>query len=182
MPDLQNYSYPLRVSELPTRRSTRFKLEPDSDVRAQISAELQVLQIRKLRFEGDVSSAGKSGWKLEGQLGATVVQTCVVSLEPVSTRIEQSVSRRYLDSIAAVTDAEIEMPEDDSLEPLSETIDVGLVMFEALALAIPVYPRREDSELDTGIFTEPGQKPMSDEDAKPFASLAALRDKLNKGD
>ena len=34
------------------------------------------------------------------------------------------------------------------------------------------------AELGEAVYTAPGQIPMSDEDARPFAGLAALRDKL----
>ncbi len=44
------------------------------------------------------------------------------------------------------TDDEAEMPEDDTAEPLPEVIDPGAVMFEALALALPDYPRAPKAE------------------------------------
>ena len=34
------------------------------------------------------------------------------------------------------------MPEDDAIEPLPETLDLGEVLAEALALALPAYPAR----------------------------------------
>ena len=39
-----------------------------------------------------------------------------------------------------------------------------------------------DAELGAGRFAEPGVDTLSDEDVKPFAGLAALRDKLGKDD
>ena len=53
-------------------------------------------------------------------------------------------------------------------------------MAEALALALPDYPRAPDATLENAQVTEPGIAPMSDEDARPFAALAGLRDKLQK--
>ena len=50
---------------------------------------------------------------------------------------------------------------------------------EALSLAIPLYPRAEDATLGEAVFTEPGKQAMTDEDAKPFAGLASLRESLN---
>jgi uncharacterized metal-binding protein YceD (DUF177 family) len=52
---------------------------------------------------------------------------------------------------------------------------------EALALALPLYPRAPGAELGEAAFTEPGKPVLRDEDARPFAGLAHLRDKL-KGD
>ena len=69
-----------------------------------------------------------------GGLGATVTQACVVTLAPVITRIEETVTRRYLADMPEPEGEEVEMPEDDSAEPLPVIIDPGAVMIEALAL------------------------------------------------
>ena len=53
---------------------------------------------------------------------------------------------------------------------------------EALALALPDFPRAEGVELGPAVFTEPGATPMTDEAAKPLAGLADLRDRLKKND
>jgi hypothetical protein len=52
-------------------------------------------------------------------------------------------------------------------------------MAEALALALPDYPRAPDAEMETGQFAAPGVDPMTDEDAKPLAGLAALRARMD---
>jgi len=49
-----------------------------------------------------------------------------------------------------------------------------------LSLALPAFPRSADASLGDAQFTAPGQEPMTNEDAKPFAGLGALRDALEK--
>ena len=116
-------------------------------------------------------------------LGATVEQSCVVTLEPVVTRIDQPVSRAaFVAQMAADLEEETEMPEDDSQEQLEAEIDLVRVMTEALALALPDYPRRDDASLENTAFSAPGVTPLTDEDTKPFAGLAQLKDKLEKGE
>ncbi|MEO1238284.1 MAG: YceD family protein, partial [Pseudomonadota bacterium] len=128
-------------------------------------------------LEGRMIPEGQSDWRLEAKLGATVVQTCVVTLTPVTTRIDVPVTRRYLAYMEPVPDAgEIEMPEDDTIEPLPGAIDLHAVLAEALALALPDFPRAPDASLENHTFTEPGKAPLSDADIKPFAALKALRD------
>jgi uncharacterized metal-binding protein YceD (DUF177 family) len=90
------------------------------------------------------------------------------------------VRRLYDADLPEIEEDEIEMPEDDSVEKLTGVIDIGAVMAEALALAIPVYPRKTDADLGETIFAGPGIEPMSDDDARPFAGLAGLRDALKK--
>lgn len=147
-----------------------------------ISEMLGLSGLRKLRFVGEISAQGKSDWRIDAQLGATVVQPCVVTLEPVSTRIDQPVTRLYLAAYEEPEGSEVEMPEDDTVEPLPKEIDLSAVMIEALALHIPTYPRASDAGLDQTVFTEPGKSPLTDDDVRPFAGLAALRGKLGDGE
>ena len=75
------------------------------------------------------------------------------------------------------------MPEDESIEQLGSHIDPWAVMVEALALAVPDYPRADDAPaLGEFVVTEPGKTPMREQDTKPFAGLAGLRDKLDGED
>ncbi|MEM6407442.1 MAG: DUF177 domain-containing protein [Pseudomonadota bacterium] len=170
---------PLRVAELSQKRSTAFSFSADAPLRATLAAELGVAQIKKLSFKGDVRGEGQSDWVLTGRLGATVVQACVITLEPVTTRIEEDVLRRYLADWQEPQEAEIEMPEDDSSEQLGPEIDLMAAMMEALTLAIPAYPRAPGAELGALVHAEPGVEPLNEDTVKPFAGLAALKKKMD---
>ena len=172
----------VRLADLPSRKKTHFSLEPDAAGRAALADTLDVLTIRKLRFAGDLVPMGKRDWRLEATLGATVQQACVVTLEPVTTRIDEDIARTYEAYFQTPDAAEVEMPEDDTTDPLPETLDLVAVMAEALALALPAYPRADGAENGSIVYTEPGKAPMTDEDARPFAGLAALRNSLENKD
>ncbi|MGR3513411.1 MAG: YceD family protein [Paracoccaceae bacterium] len=168
-------------SVLATARVTRpvdFDLRPEADARQEMAERLGILAVRKLTFAGSVAPAGARDLKLDAVLGATVQQACVVSGEPVTTRLDAPVLRAYLADMEMPTAEEAEMPEDDSAEPLPVEIDLAAVMEEALALALPDWPRADGVEPVDVTVTEPGVAPMTDEDAKPFAGLKALRDKM----
>ena len=172
----------LRVSALDAQSPTAFELSPVTPARKAIAVQLELLGLRKLRFTGDIRATGDANWTLEGKLGATVVQPCVVTLAPVTTRIDVPVMREFVAGLDQPVDdeEEIEISPDDNSEPLSSHIDLETVMIEALSLALPLYPRVEGAELTDSNFTAKGIQPMSDEDTKPFAGLASLRDKLEK--
>ena len=155
-------------------------LLPDADWRADLAQSLELSALRKLRLSVALSPS-EGGLMLTGHLGATVVQPCVVTLAPVTTRIEAPVSRTYLREMPEPEGEEVEMPEDDSLEPLGEVIDLGALLAEALALNLPLYPRAEGAELGEATFAEDGVVPLSDEDAKPFAGLEGLKSKFDGG-
>ncbi|WP_264213261.1 YceD family protein [Leisingera thetidis] len=172
----------LRVADLPQNTPTAFEIVPGKEELAALAAELGVTALRKLRFSGAITARGKRDWQLKADLGATVVQDCVVTLEPVTTRIDEKVALTYLARFETPDEAEAEMPEDDSIEALGSHIDPGAVMAEALALHIPAYPRKDGAELGEAVYTRPGAAPMRDEDARPFAGLAALRGQLKDED
>lgn len=173
----------LRLADLATRRATPFVLTPDAAACKAIAAALDLTALRKLRFEGQIAPLDSADWELTATLGATVVQPCVVTLDPVTTRIEDTVLRRYRADYVTPNEAEAEMPEDDTDEPLPTTLDIAAVMIEALSLALPAFPRSAGADMGQISVTEPGQTPMTDDDAKPFAGLGALRDALaNKDD
>lgn len=173
-------SQPFRVAGLPTRKPQRFALTPDAGVRAAVGKDLGILAVPVLRFEGEIRAQGRGDFVLEGKLTATVQQACIVSLEPVTTKIAVTVKRRYSADFIVPEGDEAEMPEDDTLEPLPEVIDVGEVALEEVALALPAYPRAEGAELAETVHAAPGEAPLTDADLKPFAGLQALKDKLGR--
>jgi uncharacterized metal-binding protein YceD (DUF177 family) len=115
-------------------------------------------------------------------LGATVSQACVVTLDPVTTRIDDDVMRSYVSDFDNPDDTEVELAPDDTDEPLPDILDLITVIIEALALSLPPYPRKDGVESTIFGITEPGKAVMTDEDARPFAGLAAMRAGLENKD
>lgn len=172
----------LRLGDLPNRRSSAFAFVPEAALIERALSELDLLGLRKARLTGTLTPTGRADWRLEAQLGATVVQPCAVTLKPVTTRLEEPVARRYLADFTAPEGGETEMPEDDSTEALPAVLDLAALFYEALALALPDYPRAGDAAFDGLQTAAPGVAPMSDEDARPFTVLSGLRDKLEDKD
>jgi uncharacterized metal-binding protein YceD (DUF177 family) len=179
MPDIPALPQKLiRMSDLKHRQPTSVTVEPDAAGRQAVAQDLGIVGVKKLRLTGTLTPLGKRDWQLDATLGATVVQDCIITLAPVTTRIEEPVIRRYLADMAAPGPGEVEMPEDDTAEALPVDLDLAAVMIEALALALPPYPRAPGAEIGEMTVTEPGAVPLSSDTVKPFASLAALRDSL----
>jgi uncharacterized metal-binding protein YceD (DUF177 family) len=181
MADPLPVSMPLRTATLGARKPTRFDFRPDAAQRDALALVLGISAISALRFKGELRPLGRSDLVLEAQLEATVVQPCVVSLVPVTTKINEPVLRRYLRDFALPAEDEAEMPEDDTSEPLPDSIDPGAVMTEALALALPDYPRAPGAVHGDVAVAPPGAVPLRDADLKPFAGLAGLAKRLSGG-
>ena len=176
----------LRIADLNERRPTRFELTFDPTQIRQFAQELGLISLKKLRFTGELTAKGRDQWELTADLGATVQQNCVISFVPVTTRIDEKITRRYVpeDVFEQVAEDEeiAEASGDDAMDILPAEIDLLDVFRETLVLALPDYPRAEGVELGERVFSEEGIKPMRDADAKPFAGLAALKEKMEKGD
>ena len=168
----------LRVADLSQNASTPFNLRPETARLKEIAAHLGLQNLRKLSFVGDVTAEGTADWRLTATLGATVVQSCAVTLEPVTTRIDVPVRRLYQRDFEETDAPEVEMTDEETVEVTPKWIDPESILVEALDLNLPLYPRAPGAELGEVIITEPGVAPLRDEDAKPFAGLAALKDHM----
>ena len=177
--DAPPFSHPFRVAALPARKPSRFDLRPGPDTSAAIAADLGLIGLDGLRFRGELRPAGRQDWVLDADLEATVTQACIVTLVPVTSRIAEPVVRRYIAGLAEPEAEEVEMP-DETVEPLPPVIDAGAVMVEALALALPPYPRAAEADFAGAVAAPEGAEPlMEEETTRPFAGLADL---LKKGD
>lgn len=164
-----------RSAALSHRRPTALRWTAGPDARAAMAQALDLQGIAALSFEGTLQPEGRADFRLEGRLTASVTQSCVVTLAPVPARIDEAVLRRYLADYSLPEGEEVEMPEDDSADPLPAQIDLAEVLTEALALALPPYPRAPGAELGEAVFAEPGVSPLRDTDLRPFAALAGLK-------
>ncbi len=156
----------------------KFEIRPEAQTRDLLAKEVEATAIGKLSFSGTLTPMDQGGWQLSAQLGATVTQECVVTLQPVKTRIDLKITRRIVTMSpekAEVIDLDPEA--DDDLEPLKDEIDLGAIASEELALATPQYPRLKEADLKA--FAEAEGVQLDDERENPFAALAELRDKLN---
>jgi uncharacterized metal-binding protein YceD (DUF177 family) len=169
----------IRIADVGKSAKTAFEVVWDHDACAIAADILGATSVSKMKFSGHLMPSGKNDWEIKGMLGASVVQKCVVTLEPVKTRIDSPVLRRYLaNPPVSDADEEVEMDWAEEEEPLEDVIDLAGLALEIIALEIPDYPRAEGAELQEAIFTEPGVEALTDDALRPFAGLADLKDKL----
>ncbi|MDA9496678.1 YceD family protein [Bradyrhizobium sp. CCBAU 11357] len=124
----------------------------------------------------------KSGGRVQvtGLVRGRIGQTCVVTLDPIETEIEEEVdlmfapeaeARRLADLIEEGQDDEAPPEVDDPPEPITGgIIDLGRLATDVLFLAIDPYPRKEGAVFEAEV-TAP------DPEDHPFAVLKALQDK-----
>ncbi len=91
--------------------------------------------------------------------GATVQQPCVITLEPVTTRLDTPITRRFIPEANSLVQRGRNRDRDGKrrdIEPLGHNFDLWSIMTEALALALPDYPRADDAALNQTVFSKKG--------------------------
>ena len=151
-----------------------FELVPDEATRAALAREVGVLALPVLRARLKVIPAGKGGALVEGDLEATVRQTCVVSLEAFDAKLREVIAVRFAAEAPTASGPVIEIGQDDPPDPLVDgAVDLAAVVTEFLALAVDPYPRKAGA-----VFAPPAEK--KDVSASPFAALDKLKGSQSK--
>lgn len=155
------------------------KLDPSIDECAAIAKRLDLIAVNALSGEIRVTPAMGRQIVAEGTVRAEIVQTCVVTGEPLTTQLAFPLSRHYAEDVqpfAGLDDEdEITDPNDDGPDPIEDNqIDIGEAVVEELALQIPLYPRTPGakySELSAG-------ENEAERRENPFAALEDLKNRL----
>ena len=131
-------------------------------------------EVSRLKADVIVRAQSKTRFVVETQFDADIVQTCVVTLQPVRTHIAQTFTRalhlmprvqRFADQDEAVAAAAVV---DDSPDEIDNPVyDLGAPLREELALVVDPYPRAP------GVAFEPPADEGHPE--SPFAALEKLK-------
>jgi hypothetical protein len=168
------------VRTVSRKRPYPFTISPDREEALAIAQFLGLKALRALRFRGELLPVGEECWRVEGELRAEVVQQCVATLEPVTAVVEEAVAREYVPEAEYRPPAEIDFDPDaeDEPDPFGNAIDPGQLAIESLALVLDPYPRAPGVARVEYLAAPPGATPLSDQNLKPFAKLAVLKDRF----
>lgn len=164
----------VEIGRLPTEEVV---IVADENQLAALAEAYELQAVRSFKAKVLVTPGSRGSLEVEGSVSADVVQTCVVSLQPVEERVEETFSLRFV----RASDAPVE-PKPGSevlIDPDAEDppevmdgpgVDIGAVVEEAFVLGINPYPRADGAALPVDV-TDTG-----DEDEKsPFAALKKLK-------
>lgn len=166
------WSMPVLVSEVPDT-GRHVELVPDEATRQAVAREAGLVALPRLAATFDLTRRGTDSLRVEGRVTGTVIQNCVVTLEPIESEIDEPVELFFRPEPADQADAGEEasfhpVDGEEPPEPLvNGTVDLGTIATEFLNLGIDPYPRKEGA-----VFDAP---PAGDPASHPFAALAALK-------
>ncbi len=156
------------------------KIETSLAERAAIALTLDIVEIPALTAVLELYRGARGRIHVEGRIVADIVQSCVVSLEPVPQHIDEPISRLFFEGAAESADEpkpgseiRVDLTEEDPPEHLTgSTLDLGGIVMEHLVLAMDPYPRAQGAEL-----SGPEEGDATDLPESPFAILARLKEK-----
>jgi uncharacterized metal-binding protein YceD (DUF177 family) len=169
---------PVMVAHIPDTGLHR-ELEASAAERQAMADLAGVREV--LSAHADLEIVPKSGGRLQvtGHVRARVGQTCVVTLDPIESEIDEDIDLTFAPEAEARRLADlIEEGEDDKDPPevadppeaiVNGIIDLGRIATDALFLAIDPYPRKP------GVVFE-AEVTAPDPEDHPFAALKALQD------
>lgn len=177
------FQRPVAIDSLSAARPTPFDLTADPAARSEIAAFLGLPRLDEMRVKGEIASHGRDRWRVKARLTARLSQLCVVSLSEVEETIDEEIIRDFVPAtdFAEIDLTEIDPDQEDDPDPYESAIDPGAVAVESLSLALDPYPRAPGAEISVSAVAGPGIEPLTDEDVKPFAGLAALKEKMIRG-
>lgn len=148
---------------------------------ARVAEELGLAGCERIDVTVQIRPLSGGRFRATGHIGADVVQSCVVTLEPVAQTIDEPFDVTFspdADESREVS-SEREILSEPDVEPLADgRIEVGRVAYELLASALDPYPRKLGADL-----TQVAPPSVLGDEAgtaapNPFAVLAKLKDKL----
>lgn len=143
------------------------------DELAQLAKWASVDAVRSFQAIVGLRRISQTQFGFEADLEADVVQSCVVTLEPVESHLARHISRElYLAPRRPVEEGELTLAaaDDDVPETItSPDYDLAGPLLEEFVLAIDPYPRKE------GVAFAPPSNPGETQES-PFAVLKALKD------
>jgi uncharacterized metal-binding protein YceD (DUF177 family) len=166
---------PVAVEKIPDTGLHR-DLEADQATRAAVADVGGLREVLSVQASLDVTPMRGGRFHVAGRVQARIGQTCVVTLDPMETDIDEPIDLIFvppdqIPEMAALVDEAEESDEDtpDPPEPIENgIIDLGRLATDALYLAVDPYPRKPDA-----VFEPLVEAP--DPEDHPFAALKALQ-------
>ena len=155
-------SRPVRVEHI--GEGMDVTVEANATERAALAVRLGIVSIDRLECRFDLRRPEAGTVPATGTLRASVVQTCVVSLEPFETTVQEDFEVCFVPE--GMESDELDLEAIDEIPYAGGTLDLGEATTEQLALALDPFPRKPGATLPE----DAGKLPEG-----PFAALQRLR-------
>ncbi|EYS92092.1 hypothetical protein X471_00381 [Bartonella bacilliformis str. Heidi Mejia] len=151
------FSYPVSVSSLPVK-GIKVHICADQQECAHLAKNHDLLEVKFCEGEFQILPWKKRGVYIKGLLRANIIQSCVVTLEPLENNIHENIEVVFVPEGSNLLKPE--MLEDtgelflDAEGPdapeifYGDKIDIGAIVEEFFELSIDRYPRKENISMN----------------------------------
>ena len=182
IPSQAEFSRTYRLTQVRQQPIT-VEIEANEDERGALARRFGLVSLEQLVATLTLT-AEKDDVLVDGTIKARVEQACVASGDPIPVSLDERLALRFTpepdaepsaldDDEIAETSADLE--DRDLIHYEGGVIDIGEAVAQTLLLSLDPYPRSADADT---YLKEKGV--LSEDEAGPFAALAALKDKFKK--
>jgi uncharacterized metal-binding protein YceD (DUF177 family) len=171
------FSHIVNVQDLP-QDGADYDISANEAECVKLAERFNLVRLSGLKAVLRLDRRSRGAVRLSGGIVAQVTQTCVATLDPVDEDVEIDLDIVFQPDFE---DLPLDAPEYDSerdLEPLTgDSLDIGEIVAEEMALSLNPYPRAATAPMigPDGADAEEGPAPQ-----RPFAGLGTLIQKHDK--
>ena len=172
-PEADPWRAPVIVAQIPDTGLHR-EIEASAREREAMAELAGLREILSAHASFDVTPKSGGRVHVAGNVRARIGQTCVVTLDPIESEIDEDIDLMF--SPEAEVRQLADLSEDAEIVPeppeaiVNGVIDLGRLATDALFLGIDPYPRKPGAVFEAQVVA-------SDPEDHPFAALKALQDK-----
>jgi len=165
----ERFSLSLPIAQI--RDGDRIDLAADAAECTEIARKLDLPSVSAMQAHAVLERAGDCV-TVKGRIKASVEQSCVATGEPIAANLDEPFELQFRPEPAGKPDEEVELGANDmdTIFHDGSTIPLGESLVDTLALCLDPYPRGPNA---AAALQEAGV--LSEEEAGPFAALAALK-------
>ncbi|MEW5422464.1 DUF177 domain-containing protein [Amorphus sp. 3PC139-8] len=165
-------SHPISAGDVPPDGET-VTFSADETERKALADTFDLDEIRSLDVSFLIKPWRGDGLSVAGTVDAVVVQPCVVTLAPVRQTIRETVDLHFLPEARVredVSEVSVDPTGEDPPDVFDgDSLDLGAIAAEHVALGIDPYPRAPGARFD------PREAGVGDKEPSPFAVLEKLK-------
>jgi hypothetical protein len=172
-------SFPVSVNRLPQKGVT-IKIDADQRERDALRDFHELEDVKSFKADLQIVPWKKDGIRVRGTVKAEIVQSCIVTLEPIDATVNAEIDTLFVPENSRLArlpldengELIIDAEGPDAPETFSgDRLDAGAIAEEFFELAIDPYPRKPEIEDAPPVVARFGEADEAEKPANPFAGL-----------
>jgi uncharacterized protein len=170
-----SFSHTVLVRDVPASGKT-LHLEAGPDDLVELANELGLAAMERLEADIEVLPVGSNSLRVRGVVDGDVVQTCIVTLDPVRQSVREDIDVIFLPEEERGKDGAktvlLDPEDEEERDYFAEgRLDLAPIVSEHLALGLDPYPRKPETDFQPHIEDDTSDR------VSPFESLKQLKDR-----